>query len=379
MVARARSRRCTPAPRVTSAGTSCSTERLVGTPVVDRSLAGKDFGYDLGSGAWSPQRLAAWDVDPALLPAIVDWGTAVGEVARDVADGLGLPAGVAVGVGALDTSCAALGTGACRPGVVGLAVGSWESFVLPVAAPLPVREVAEAMVSLGPHPGGGRPRRLVAQPERHGRRGAHPRTAPAVARRARRRADRCGPDPSPVIAVPHLSGATSPWRGGDRSEGSLVGMSLATTRVDVARAFLEGIALDLALTMERLRAAGAAVERVRVTGGGAQSPFWMQLKADLTGLPFEVVAEPEAGALGAAILAGVADGTYVSSSRRSMRSASPCAATSRMPPAPRATPAGARSTPVSSRRCCRGSPRASAETAARTGMRFGLPTVYDIS
>jgi xylulokinase len=113
-----------------------------------------------------------------------------------------------------------------------------------------------------------------------------------------------------VIAVPHLSGATSPWRGGDRSEGSLVGMSLATTRVDVARAFLEGIALDLALTMERLRAAGAAIERVRVTGGGAQSPFWMQLKADLTGLPFEVVAEPEAGALGAAILAGVADGTY---------------------------------------------------------------------
>jgi xylulokinase len=288
------------------------TERLCGRAVIDRSLAGKFFGYDLARASWSAARLEAFEIEPRLLPAIEDWGTAVGTVGTAVANELGLPAGVVVGVGALDTSCAAVGTGACRPGVAGLAVGSWESFVVPVAAPPPAPAIAAATLSLGPHPGGTGLGVWSLSPN-----------GTVVVERIRSllglslaelgaELERCGPGPSPVIAVPHLSGATSPWRDGDRSEGAVVGMSLATTRADLVRAFLEGIALDLALTMERLRDAGAAAAAFRVTGGGAQSAWWMQLKADLTGIPVEVVAEPEAGALGAAILAGVADGTYPS-------------------------------------------------------------------
>ena len=73
---------------------------------------------------------------------------------------------------------------------------------------------------------------------------------------------------------------------------------------------MEGIAFDLALTIDRLRSAGAPPRVIRATGGGSRSNWWMQLKADLTGVPFEVVDQPEAGALGAAIAAGLADGTY---------------------------------------------------------------------
>ena len=80
---------------------------------------------------------------------------------------------------------------------------------------------------------------------------------------------------------------------------------------------MEGIAFDLALTIDHLRSAGAPPRVIRAAGGGSRSNWWMQLKADLTGVPFEVVDHPEAGALGAAIAAGLADGTYPALNRRS--------------------------------------------------------------
>jgi xylulokinase len=59
-----------------------------------------------------------------------------------------------------------------------------------------------------------------------------------------------------------------------------------------------------------MRAEGIPVQRIRITGGGARSPWWTQLKADMTNMPIEVVAHPEPGTLGAALLAGLAVGVY---------------------------------------------------------------------
>lgn len=73
---------------------------------------------------------------------------------------------------------------------------------------------------------------------------------------------------------------------------------------------MEGIALDFALTLDHLRAAGMPTTLIRAAGGGSRSAWWMQLKSDLSGLPLEVVDHAEAGALGAAILAGLADGSF---------------------------------------------------------------------
>jgi sugar (pentulose or hexulose) kinase len=73
---------------------------------------------------------------------------------------------------------------------------------------------------------------------------------------------------------------------------------------------LEGIALDLRLQIEALRAAGAPIDRCKVAGGGARSRWWMQLKADLLGIPVDVPKLDEPGTFGAALLAGVGIGTY---------------------------------------------------------------------
>jgi sugar (pentulose or hexulose) kinase len=92
----------------------------------------------------------------------------------------------------------------------------------------------------------------------------------------------------------------------------LEGVTLATTGVDIIRALLEAIACEFSLTIERLRRRGIDSSLVRATGGGSKLDWWLQLHADVCGIPFEVVAQDEPGAFGAAIMAGVGAGIYPS-------------------------------------------------------------------
>lgn len=288
------------------------TGHLCGRAASDHGLAGKCFAYHLATRGWSHELLETWQIDPRLLPEILPWGEPVGTIDAAVAATLSLPAGVVVGTGGFDTSCAAIGSGAAVAGVIGLVVGSWESLVAPLDAPLPAREVIEGRLAVGPHAGTSGLGAFALSPN-----------GTVALDRIRELLSlsiieltaalaKSGREPSPVLAVPHLSGATNPWQDGAGSQGSLLGITLATSKADIAKAVMEGIAFDLALTIDRLRSAGAPPRLIRATGGGSRSDWWMQLKADLTGVPFEVVEQPEAGALGAAIAAGLADGTYPS-------------------------------------------------------------------
>jgi sugar (pentulose or hexulose) kinase len=78
------------------------------------------------------------------------------------------------------------------------------------------------------------------------------------------------------------------------------------------RALLEAIACDFANSLDALRRRGIPARLVRATGGGSKNAWLMQLTADVTGLPVEVVSQEEPGAFGAAILAGVGAGIYES-------------------------------------------------------------------
>jgi sugar (pentulose or hexulose) kinase len=122
--------------------------------------------------------------------------------------------------------------------------------------------------------------------------------------------DATGPDPSPVLMVPHLSGAPGPWPEVGSATGSMLSLTLATSGADLVRAALEGIAIELTLAVGALRSAGCPIRSCTVAGGGARSPWWMQLKADLLGIPVHVAHVREPGTLGAAMLAGVGAGVY---------------------------------------------------------------------
>ncbi|MFN2167684.1 MAG: xylulokinase [Anaerolineae bacterium] len=92
--------------------------------------------------------------------------------------------------------------------------------------------------------------------------------------------------------------------------GGLAGLRLDHSRADVGRAILEGAAYELRWALEGLSATGLAIDELWMIGGAAQSPFWPQIVADVSGLPVLLSSYTHGPALGAAILAGVGLGLF---------------------------------------------------------------------
>jgi len=283
--------------------------RLVGRPVVDPALASGFLLFDLATGGWSAERLDALDLDGRLLPEVVPWATPLDRIRSRAAEELGLPTRCRFVVGSWDGSCAAVGSAVVEEGDALVAVGTWESVVAPVARPR-LRRAAGSRLAVTPQPstpGKGlwarSPNGTSVLDWARNLTGTGLRDLDARLRRA-------GSDPSPVLVVPHLSGAPAPWPDAAHSAGVVSGLTLATSPLDLVKATMEGVACDLCFAIRALRSAGSPVRRCRVAGGGARSAWWMQLKADLLGMPVELPDQAEPGTFGAALLAGVGLGAY---------------------------------------------------------------------
>jgi len=92
--------------------------------------------------------------------------------------------------------------------------------------------------------------------------------------------------------------------------GGLTGLAAHHTRAHVIRAILEGVAFSLRDTFTILSELQVPVERIRLSGGGARSPLWRQIQADVYGHNVETVQTEEGAAFGAALLAGVGAGVW---------------------------------------------------------------------
>jgi sugar (pentulose or hexulose) kinase len=279
-----------------------------GQPITDHSMASRWLVYDLHARGWSHDRLAAYHIDPAQLPAIGEWGQCIGRIRPQIAAAWGLSPEVQLAVGGHDINCMALGVGA-RDGTACLASGSYENILVP-ANRLPTASMLMRGLSVMPHPGVARYSTLAVSP-----------TGAAVLNWARDLLDVSietldahmganGLHPAALLAVPFLSGSMVYWDGGRKARGALIGLTLATSRTDIVQAFMESIAYDHVNTFGLLADEGVRVRRIRAAGGGTRSAWWTQLKSDMIGLPINVVDQPEPGTLGAAILAGCALGVY---------------------------------------------------------------------
>jgi sugar (pentulose or hexulose) kinase len=283
---------------------------LSGRPVVDWSDAGAWATYDVESGGWSADRIAETEIDALWLPDVQPNATPIGTILPALAKELGLPSDVLIVAGAWDAFAAAVGAGGVDPGVVALTCGTWHSFTVPIRKGWPAELVNEGM-NVCPHPG----------PTGFGILGTDPNGMSVIdwARElmnvsiseleeglvvAARGPDAVFADAA-LTPLPHITGGTA--RG-----AAFDGVTLATTRIDVIRALLESIACEFSLTIERLRRHGVDSALVRATGGGSKLDWWLQLHADVCGIPFEQVVQDEPGAFGAAILAGVGAGVYPS-------------------------------------------------------------------
>ncbi|ABG05940.1 carbohydrate kinase, FGGY [Rubrobacter xylanophilus DSM 9941] len=101
------------------------------------------------------------------------------------------------------------------------------------------------------------------------------------------------------------------WSGeGTKIRGAFIGLTARHTAAHMSRAVMEGVVFSLRESLEILRSLGVPVEEVRATGGGARSPLWRQLQADIYNTPIRRTTADEGPAYGAALLGGVAAGAY---------------------------------------------------------------------
>ena len=112
-----------------------------------------------------------------------------------------------------------------------------------------------------------------------------------------------------VFYLPYLMGERSPHNNPD-ARGVFFGMSMDTTRADMTQAVLEGVAFGLRDSLEVARSLGIKIERTKICGGGAKSPLWKKIIANVMNLKVDVLENEEGPSMGGAMLAAVGCGAY---------------------------------------------------------------------
>jgi len=280
-------------------------------PVVDYSLANRTLLFDLDRGNWSEEIVSLAGLDRGKLPDIAPAGTVIGSVAAGVAAEVGLPPNVTIVAGAHDQCANALGCGVIGEGQAVYGMGTF----LCITPVFSERREPALMLKRGLNtehhavPG-----RFVTFIYNQG--GSCVKWfRDTFAALEHRQAQAQGRDvytdlfaeipsePSSVLVRPDFTAA---------SPGVISGLRLETSRGDILKGILEGTTFDLKEAVEALPPTGIHIADFRVVGGGSKSDAWVQICADILGRPFVRPQVREAGALGAAILAGVGRGVFPS-------------------------------------------------------------------
>ena len=112
-----------------------------------------------------------------------------------------------------------------------------------------------------------------------------------------------------VFYLPYLMGERSPHNN-PNARATFIGMTMDTTRADMTQAVLEGVAFALRDSVEVARSLGIDLKRTKICGGGAKSPLWKKIIANVLNLKVDVIESEEGPAMGGAMLAAVACGEY---------------------------------------------------------------------
>jgi xylulokinase len=280
---------------------------LTGVLAQDHANASSTLLYDVRTGDWDAGLLQAAGLDPAKLAPILPSEQVAGTLCSDAAARLGLTTECAVVTGTGDEHAACIGAGAITPGLVADVTGTAEPVAVTAASAVfdderVVETHAHALTGLllVENPGfvsGGCTLWCATAILQTDQAGLFAQAAAAPA----------GSDG--VLFLPTLSGATVP-RWNDRMRGVFAGLGMNHEGPHLARAVIEGCTFALNDVLGRLAAMGLAGDEIRVVGGGARSELWLQIKADVTGRVIQPVLAEEPTALGAAVLAGLAAGTF---------------------------------------------------------------------
>ena len=292
--------------------------KLGAQAAIDYSMAARTLALDVHALDWSEELLAAGGVTREQLATPVPSGTIIGEVSRRLADDLGFVGAVKVVTGGHDQPAGALGAGVLAPGRAMLSIGTTEAMVAVTDAPRP--QMLEYNVSCYPHAAPGHFIALSGN-QTGGRLLRWYRDELAAAEREIAASsgrdvydvivEQCADAPGSLLLLPYFVGSGTLYED-PLATGAIVGLSFDSKRADIVRAILEGLAYEQALGVRRLNEIGVDIRELTAVGGGAKSERWMQIKADIIGLPVSVLHTSEAASLGVAMLAGWATGVYAS-------------------------------------------------------------------
>lgn len=302
-------------------------QKMTGKAVVSQCLASRTQLFNLSRGDWDEEILAALGLDPARLGQVQPSGTVAGTLSTQLASDFGLLHPPLVVAGGHDQACGALGVGSTRPGIASVSTGTAEVVEVALPAPVVSQPLYEGNISVYNHvvPG-----LFLAMTLNHSGglslRWFRDQFCEAqVLQSAQANADAydlmlagASSDPTGLLVLPHFSGSGTPTFD-TASKAAILGLTFSTSRVELAKAILEGLTYELRLNLDLLQAGGVQIDVLRAIGGGARSKLWLQLKADVTGIPVVTPRITEAAGFGAALLAGVGAGAFPSAAEAAGR------------------------------------------------------------
>ena len=290
---------------------------LTGERATDASDAAGTLLLDVRARDWSAEILDTLEIPRDWLPQVFEGPENTGTVRDEVADELGLPRGLPVAAGGGDNAAAAVGVGVVREGSVSTSIGT--SGVLfahrDEFTPDPSGRVhafchavpdAFHLMAVTLSAGGS----LAWWRERLG--------GGAGFGELIDEASPVEPGSEGLLFLPYLTGERSPHLD-PHARGGFVGLTVRHGRAHMTRAVVEGVAFSMRDGLEIMRGLGTPDDDMRAVGGGARSPLWLRLQADVYGRPIRRTEVDEGPAYGAALLGGVAAGVFADVAEASSR------------------------------------------------------------
>ena len=295
---------------------------LTGTAQIDYSLATRTMALDIRTLKWSRELFDAAGIDVSLMSRPVPTGTPAGTLTPAAAHAVGLPESVTVVSISHDQVAAAVGAGAFDGSVAVDGAGTTQCLT-PIFDAMPdIDEMARGFYSVVPYviPGkyvayaftytGGA---LIDWCVRNLAKDEAARAkAQGVSVYDYLEAAYCaehGDAPSGLLVLPHFAGAATPYMD-IGSRGAILGLTTDTGVAELYRGCMEGVVYEMVLNTRAMKDSGIHFTRLHATGGGARSAVWTQMKADMLNLPIVALRTADAGAVGCAMLTGVAIGAF---------------------------------------------------------------------
>lgn len=269
---------------------------------------------------WHAGLMKSAHVEPDLLPTVLESAAVAGRLSRSTALAWGLPSGLPVAAGSGDNMAGAIGAGVVSPGTCLVAIGTSGVVLSPTASCRPDLDLPNSV---------GRTHTMCHADGTATKAGswcitgctlsagfalqwAHDTLWPETSYETLyAEAEATPPGADGLVFLPQLTGERCPHRD-PHARGGWIGLSSRHTRGHLVRSLLQGVTFTLEQILRIQESQGAVATEVRIGGGGARSPFWRQMVADVFNSPVVTVASEDTPALGAALLGGVAAGVWPS-------------------------------------------------------------------